>query len=655
MENPSATDSLIAATNGLGTHGGRPPDNVIAFDVLATLERLRSPSTPEFQPSNKKGRCEGNYVRMGDLSTKEQGDLDTNMGDGLSDTMEVLDDTLSSHPLERNVADTTGRNSFPVIPTFKDKLLGSTGITKGVAPLSDLDVDVREEDGSRFEALADDLDQNDTGADNTVLPHDQIDRMVHTDTRMRQHTESPTHPQVVEVLSSPDKTRNSDTTVISAGPDGGNTVAEKVASTGKVIAAKSSLNATKNVAVQVLEPCMHSGSKEIKGLILPNSLKGGSSKTILKAPGNNSIIKQLGPKQKKREDRGVSKQNLASGLSKLVEDLNNAEAREVASQGASPSTTVRDMTTNSGEWDWSQLNSLLPRNILDQIAAIPPPHCQFSPDSLGWRWNDNREFSTRSAYEYLMGSNITPMEAIWKRIWNLEILQRVCVFLWTTIHQCHLTNVERSRPFAIWLGQNLLGQQFQQIYTEGWSCRFAIFCWLLWKERCNTIFEPDRSHREDLLIRVNRLLDGCQHAFATTSRPQLPGTVTQRWSRPPPGWVKANVDVLVISTAGSTSLGVVFRNEDGTWLYGFAHNIGYCSVLFAKLWALHDCLSKAWVAALGRSSPREGLSLASPPVELALLVEEEKESSICERMISQDWSNANIVAYFNMQSDPGGS
>ncbi|KAK8659253.1 hypothetical protein V6N13_029461 [Hibiscus sabdariffa] len=305
MENPSATDSLIAATNGLGTHGGRPPDNVIAFDVLATLERLRSPSTPEFQPSNKKGRCEGNYVRMGDLSTKEQGDLDTNMGDGLSDTMEVLDDTLSSHPLERNVADTTGRNSFP---------------------------------GSRFEALADDLDQNDTGADNTVLPHDQIDRMVHTDTRMRQHTESPTHPQVVEVLSSPDKTRNSDTTVISAGPDGGNTVAEKVASTGKVIAAKSSLNATKNVAVQVLEPCMHSGSKEIKGLILPNSLKGGSSKTILKAPGNNSIIKQLGPKQKKREDRGVSKQNLASGLSKLVEDLNNAEAREVASQGlTSPS------------------------------------------------------------------------------------------------------------------------------------------------------------------------------------------------------------------------------------------------------------------------------------------------------------------------------
>ncbi|KAK8486595.1 hypothetical protein V6N11_068289 [Hibiscus sabdariffa] len=329
FENPSATASLLAATDGLGTHGGRPPDNVITFDVPATLEHLRSLSTPEFQPSSKKGRCEGNSVRMGDLSTTEQEDLDTNMGDGLSDTMEVLDDTLSSHPLVRNVADTVGGNSSPVIPTFKDKLLGKPGR------------------GSRFETLADDLDQNDAGAANTVLPYDQInqvDRMVPTDTRMRQHTESPTRPQVVKVLSSPDKPRNSDTTLITTGPDGGNIVAEKVASTGKVIATKSSLNAAKNVAIQVLEPGMHSGSKEIKGRVLPNSLKGGSSKTILKAPGNNSIIKQLGPKLKKREDRGVSKQSLASGLSKLVEDLNNVEAREVVSQGLTSPSSHAEIT-----------------------------------------------------------------------------------------------------------------------------------------------------------------------------------------------------------------------------------------------------------------------------------------------------------------------
>ncbi|KAK8572201.1 hypothetical protein V6N12_028262 [Hibiscus sabdariffa] len=80
---------------------------------------------------------------------------------------------------------------------------------------------------------------------------------------------------------------------------GGQASTRKVASAGKVIAAKSLLNASKNVAVQVLEPGMSSGSKEAKGCVLPNSLKGGSSKSISKAPRINQIIKQLGTKQKK--------------------------------------------------------------------------------------------------------------------------------------------------------------------------------------------------------------------------------------------------------------------------------------------------------------------------------------------------------------------
>ncbi|KAL4325259.1 hypothetical protein GQ457_11G023500 [Hibiscus cannabinus] len=353
---------------------------------------------------------------------------------------------------------------------------------------------------------------------------------------------------------------------------------------------------------------------------------------------------------------------------------------------------VRDMTTISGEWDWSQLNSLLPQNILNQIAAIPPPHCQFSPDTLGWRWTDTREFSTRSAYDYLMGSDDAALDEVWKRIWKLEIPQ----------------------PFAIWLRQNLLDDHVQQTDTEGWSCRFGILCWLLWKERCSIIFEPERRHREDLLNRGNRLFEECQQSSTTPMRLQLPAPVIQRWSRPPLGWIKANVDASVHLPDGNASLGGVFRNENGSWINGFARNIGQCSVLFAELWALHDCLSKAWnsnirnlvietdcmeiirilnhssnirignnlieliriwtrkewqlvirhvprnlnhvadrMAAFGHALSREGLSLTSPPAELALLIEEERENNICERAISPEWSNT--VVYFNMQSDPGGS
>ncbi|KAK8489530.1 hypothetical protein V6N11_066318 [Hibiscus sabdariffa] len=115
------------------------------------------------------------------------------------------------------------------------------------------------------------------------------------------------------------------------------------------------------------------------------------------------------------------------------------------------------------------------------------------------------------------------------------------------------------------------------------------------------------------------------------------------------GWVKANVNASVSLANGNAALGGVFRDENGTWIYGFACDIGQCYALLANLNHVADR-----VAALGRSSPRDGLSLASPLVELLMLVEEEKECSTGERVLSQDWCTAANVAYFNLQSDPGG-
>ncbi|KAK8488322.1 hypothetical protein V6N13_024844 [Hibiscus sabdariffa] len=330
MENLSVAASLNVDTGGLGNHSGRPPDNVIALDAPSTLKHPQSPSATEFQPTNKKGHCLGSSIKIGDFTAEEQGDLDMNMRDGYSNSMEILDGTISPNSIDQNVGAAAGGGSLPVLPTFKDKLLGSAGLIKDSAPLNDLDVDVREEDvrrrnmvyESRFDVLADGLDHNDDGMNqaptnnnirkeifgvNTDLPYDRIGQVVPTDTRLQEHTQVPARMG-------------------------------KVASVGKVIASKTSLNTSKNIVVQVLELGMNSGSKEIKGRILPNSLKGGSSKINMKEPEINSILKQLGPKQKRREDRGVGKPSLASGISKLVEDLNNAEVLEIARQWPTSST-----------------------------------------------------------------------------------------------------------------------------------------------------------------------------------------------------------------------------------------------------------------------------------------------------------------------------
>ncbi|KAK8516809.1 hypothetical protein V6N11_046775 [Hibiscus sabdariffa] len=60
---------------------------------------------------------------------------------------------------------------------------------------------------------------------------------------------------------------------------------------------------------------------------------------------------------------------------------------------------VVDMVCESGGWDWSRIRSVLPREVVEQIATIPPPNCDARADKLVWRWErsitSDMEWSTR--------------------------------------------------------------------------------------------------------------------------------------------------------------------------------------------------------------------------------------------------------------------
>ncbi|KAK8713963.1 hypothetical protein V6N13_149165 [Hibiscus sabdariffa] len=162
--------------------------------------------------------------------------------------------------------------------------------------------------GSRFGVLMEDVDHVEVGRihastsepllpmhtlNNERPPYFKSDRQGPTNTETHQRQDTVIREQRFEGLSSAEGNRGS---VSSRGVpefDGGHTVPENVASAGRVIAAKSSLTAAKNVAVQVLEPGMALGSHAPKGRILPNSLRSGLSKS-------NLNFKQLGTKQKKK-------------------------------------------------------------------------------------------------------------------------------------------------------------------------------------------------------------------------------------------------------------------------------------------------------------------------------------------------------------------
>ncbi|KAK8704725.1 hypothetical protein V6N13_048340 [Hibiscus sabdariffa] len=66
-------------------------------------------------------------------------------------------------------------------------------------------------------------------------------------------------------------------------------------------------------------------------------------------------------------------------------------------------------------------------------------------DLPGWRWEQDRRFSTKSAYASLVveASNVSPFN--WKLIWSLKFPQCVKMFLWLVAHQRLLTNAERCR------------------------------------------------------------------------------------------------------------------------------------------------------------------------------------------------------------------
>ncbi|KAK8984899.1 hypothetical protein V6N11_064445 [Hibiscus sabdariffa] len=422
------------------------------------------------------------------------------------------------------------------------------------------------------------------------------------------------------------------------------------------------------------------------------------------------------------------------------------------------------MVSTSGAWDWPRISPLLPQEVLEQIAAIQPPQGWLDSDTPGWRWTVSRQFTTASAYAFIMDIDLSSIDPIWNKVWSLSIPQRVKTFLWLTIHNRNLTNAERFRrhltssalcdvcggamedmdhilrhcrsarglwsrvvppvflsdflhmPFDEWLRNNIGRSIDTPLYGPRWEARFAVFCWLLWKDRCSAVLGSDYSPKDDILFRGNRLVDECFQGVANklmvSRHEQAP---TPHWCLPTPGWVKGNMDAAVNTNTGQAAIGGLLRDDCGDWVVGFTWPIGRCSVLVAELWALYDMLHCAWdrgfrkvlietdclevIRILQRTSPslsntglvasimrltehnwelvirhvpRSGNALADrlskwghlyspesvmldyPPSFLYALVNTDKGSGLRDPIMVLEWQRDANAACFNLRTDPGG-
>ncbi|KAL4364057.1 hypothetical protein GQ457_04G031790 [Hibiscus cannabinus] len=344
--------------------------------------------------------------------------------------------------------------------------------------------------------------------------------------------------------------------------------------------------------------------------------------------------------------------------------------------------TVRMLLVENGRWcdDPSSL-----RNHAVNFFPIHPPRAEFGEDKPTWRWEDKRHFSTRSAYDFLTNDLGICGSNVWRKIWRLGVPQRIQTFVWLAFHERLMTNVERVRRhlsalelcgicggdredvahvlrdcvaakglwtkvissekreefFSLelqqWLLKNLFDATFMAIDTD-WSIRFAIFCWLLWKRRCCLLLDSEMGVLGDIYMHGNKMVEECSRVKCDMQRDRGGRVLVSNWAPPQVGWVKLNVDAAVATVDYTVGIGGVVRDENGSWLFGYAHFVGRCDVLLAEFWAIHDGLLHAWSMGYRRveleSDCLEAVRVINTKSDMmggSVLVESIK------RLLGQDW------------------
>nr|GMD34497.1 uncharacterized protein LOC109150807 [Ipomoea batatas]GMD36195.1 uncharacterized protein LOC109150807 [Ipomoea batatas] len=144
-------------------------------------------------------------------------------------------------------------------------------------------------------------------------------------------------------------------------------------------------------------------------------------------------------------------------------------------------------------------------------------------------------------------------------------------------------------PFLNWLDADIKG--FKKDHRQhSSSVTFAVSTWWLWRWRNDRIFNQKTASVRFKNYWIQTKVAEVNTAFERSKGPLANPTGRSwrifRWAKPPPGWVKINVDGSCNPQTGKASCGGIARNEDGDWIMGLSHTIGNCLIDVAEAWAL---------------------------------------------------------------------
>ncbi|WJX72624.1 hypothetical protein P8452_56480 [Trifolium repens] len=189
------------------------------------------------------------------------------------------------------------------------------------------------------------------------------------------------------------------------------------------------------------------------------------------------------------------------------------------------------------EWNLVMMQLYLSPQTMSEVDSTPL-FASVVRDELIWHPNKYGEYSARSAYNFclteLAAGAVPSVEAehllffcekskmVWQNIGH-----------WHQLHPFQLQQVIFAKMFSI---LSILPQEQQRI--------FAVPCWSIWSRNATT-WENTRERAADIVQRGKCLLEEWRAVrIGPVQHENQPQPTVNRhpWQRPPPGFVKCNVD-----------------------------------------------------------------------------------------------------------------
>jgi ribonuclease HI len=256
-------------------------------------------------------------------------------------------------------------------------------------------------------------------------------------------------------------------------------------------------------------------------------------------------------------------------------------------------TKLFELVDAEGRWNWSLFQGWLPDEFLKKIAAVIPPSADQDEDVRIMPGSSSNSFSVSNLYLHLRGYHGEVEHTIWKRIWRLQVPERVKTFIWMMLHGRLLTNSLKSKMRLCHAMSAFCGDVEENILHVLRDCPRAMEIWscvIATNDRAS-FFMSEASHWIELNLNNTMHWNGegswsvfwaiCCHCLWSWRNKELFDEGFVRPSRPFP----------VNQVAGC---GGVLRGSHGEWLGGFAKGIGLCSAFVAELWGVYEGLSLAY-------------------------------------------------------------